>query len=146
MKRLLFALPLALTCLLASAAPIDEARSLFQRYSSLEADFNPAVADLYADDALIKNKRIYPTGQVRELTIPAVQYKALVRNSMSLAKSRGDFSTYSQVSYSDERDGIRVKAVRYSVLKKYESPLALLVAPDAHGKWLIREEISESQP
>jgi hypothetical protein len=83
---------------------------------------------------------------VRELTIPAVQYKALVRNSMSLAKSRGDFSTYSQVSYSDERDGIRVKAVRYSVLKKYESPLALLVAPDAHGKWLIREEISESQP
>jgi len=146
MKRLLFAFPLALTCLLASAAQIDEARSLFQRYSSLEADFNPTVADLYADDALIKNKRIYPTGQVRELTIPAVQYKALVRNSMPLAKSRGDFSTYSQMSYSDERDGIRVKAVRYSLLKKYESPLAILVAPDAHGKWLIREEISESQP
>jgi hypothetical protein len=62
MKRLLFAFSLALTCLLASASPIDEARSLFQRYSSLEADFNPAVADLYADDALIKNKRIYPTG------------------------------------------------------------------------------------
>jgi len=50
------------------------------------------------------------------------------------------------MSYSDERDGIRVKAVRYSVLKKYESPLAILVAPDGHGKWLIREEISESQP
>lgn len=87
-------------CISASAAPIDEARSLFQQYSRLEAGFDPAAADLYADDALIRNKRTYPTGQVRELAIPAVQYKALVRNAMPLAKSRGDFSTYSQVSYS----------------------------------------------
>lgn len=146
MKRLLLALPLAMPCFSAFAGPVDEAHSLFQQYTLLEAAFNPAVADLYADDALIKNKRIYPTGQTRELTIPAVQYKALVRSAMPLAKAKGDYSTYSQVSYSDEESGVRIKATRYAVLKKYESPLALLVAPDATGKWLIREEISESQP
>ncbi|WP_426339898.1 hypothetical protein ACN9MZ_27090 [Pseudoduganella sp. S-14] len=146
MKRLLLAIPLSMLCFAASAGPVDEARSLFQQYSSLEAAFNPAVADLYADDALIKNKRTYPTGQTREVAIPAVQYKALVRSAMPLAKTKGDYSTYSQVSYSDEGRGVRIKATRYAVLKKYESPLALLVAPDASGKWLIREEISESQP
>ena len=146
MKRLLIAFPLVMLCLGASAGPIDEARSLFQQYSSFEAAFNPAVADLYTDDALIRNKRVYPIGQMREQTIPAPQYKTLVRSAMPLAKAKGDYSTYSQVSYSEEGNGVRIKATRYAVLKKYESPLSLLVVPVASGKWLIREEISESQP
>lgn len=146
MKRLLTGSFLAMLCLHASAGPVEEAQALFKQYASLEAAFNPSVAELYSDQALIRNTRMYPTGQTRELTIPAAQYKALIRSSMPIAEARGDYSTYSQIDYVDEGSAVRIKANRYSVVKKYESPLILLVAPDANGKWLIREEISQSQP
>jgi hypothetical protein len=38
------------------AAPTDMARALFDRYVELEHAFDPTVADLYADDALIEPK------------------------------------------------------------------------------------------
>lgn len=146
MKRLQIAIALAALSSSALAGPIEDAQSVFQQYAALEAAFNPAVADLYADDALISNKRIYPTGHARELTIPANQYKALVRSAMPVAKAKGDYSTYSHATFTPDGQGVRIKARRTSVLKGYDSPISILVAPDARGKWLIREEISESRP
>ncbi|NNF95661.1 MAG: hypothetical protein HKM94_01880, partial [Halobacteria archaeon] len=124
----------------------DEAKTVFYRYVKLEHNFDPAVTDLYANDALIKNKRTYPTGQVKELTIPAPQYKALIQRVMPLAKVRGDTNSYTEVTFSEEGPGVRIRATRFSNLKKYSSPITLLVAPDASGQWLIREEITESKP
>jgi hypothetical protein len=128
------------------AAPLDDARELFDRYVQLERQFDPAVAELYADDAVIKNTRRYPNGEVRELTFPAPQYKRLVRQAMPVAKARGDTSSYSDVTYSAERTGVRITATRFSHLKQYSSPFSMLVAPNASGLWLIREELSESRP
>lgn len=130
----------------AHAGPIEKAKGLFENYVKLEHEFAPEVADLYADDALIKNKRTYPTGQVRELSMPAPQYKALLRQAMPLAKARGDTSTYTDVTFSEEGQGVRIRAARFSNLKKYSSPLSLLVSPASQEQWLIREELSESQP
>jgi hypothetical protein len=123
-----------------------KAEELFAAYDRLEHEFDPAIADLYADDAVIRNKRTYPTGEVREMTIPASKYKELLRTATPLAKARGDVSTYSNVTYTPEAEGVRIKADRYSELKKYHSPLSLLVKPSASGKWLIYEELSESRP
>jgi len=78
--------------------------------------------------------------------MPAPQYKALIRQAMPLAKVRGDTSSYSEVTFTEEGSGVRIRALRFSNLKKYSSPLSLLVAPDRSGRWLIREELSESQP
>ncbi|MBJ6799428.1 hypothetical protein [Geomonas propionica] len=125
---------------------ITKAKRLFERYVSLEHAFEPAAADLYSDEAVIRNKRTYPTGQIRELTMPAPTYKELLRKSMPLAKLRGDTSTYADVSYSFDGDGVRIKADRYSNLKKYHSPLSVLVKPSSTGEWLVYEELSESQP
>jgi hypothetical protein len=130
----------------AFAAPIDEARALFDQYVQLEQAFDPSVSELYAEDALIRNKRTYPTGQVRELSIPAPQYKALIRQAMPLAKARSDANSYSKVTFALEGAGVRIHAMRFSHLKKYTSPLSMLVAPNEAGQWLIREELSESQP
>ena len=130
----------------APALAAGEAKLLFDRYVKLEQDFNPAAADLYADDAVIKNRRIYPNGQVREMTFPATQYKALVRQAMPLAKARGDTNSYSDVTFTQEGDGVRIRATRFSNLKQYSSPLSLLVRPGKNGEWLSREELSESQP
>jgi len=128
------------------ADPAAEAKQLFERYASLEARFDPGVADLYTDDAVIRNKRFYPDGRMREMTIPAPQYKQLIRDAMPLAQSRNDYSTYSKASFEVEGMAVRIQALRFSVLKQYTSPISLLVAPDASGRWLIREELSESRP
>jgi len=129
-----------------SAAALDDAKALFEQYVQLEHAFDPAAADLYADDAVIKNKRTYPTGQVRELTMPATTYKTLIRQAMPLAKLRGDTNSYSEISYAKEGSMVRIRATRFSNLKHYASPISLLVSPDDNGRWLIREELSESRP
>ncbi len=65
---------------------------------------------------------------------------------MPLAKERGDYSTYSDISFKLEGANVRVTATRFSVLKKYKSPLSLLVGPTPAGDWRILEELSESRP
>lgn len=124
----------------------DAAKQLFEQYVALGHAYDSTVADLYSDDALIKNKRAYPTGKVRELTLPAGDYKTLIRQAMPLAKARGDRSTYSNVKYTPEGSRVRITASRFSELKKYTSPISLLVGPSGNGRWLIYEEISESRP
>jgi hypothetical protein len=131
----------------ATATPaIAEARRLFERYVALEKAFDPAAADLYADEAVIQNKRKYPDGQVKTMSMPAPRYKALIRSAMPAAKARNDRNTYSDVRYNAEGTGVRITAQRFSELKKYTSPLSMLVKPDARGTWLIYDELSESQP
>ncbi|MFZ2450269.1 MAG: hypothetical protein WAW36_07110 [Methylovulum miyakonense] len=137
---------LTMFSLSAFAGNTDEAKLLFERYAAFESAFNSSIVDLYADDAIIQNKRTYPTGQIRELNIPAPEYKNLIKSTMPLAKTRGDYSTYSEITFTEQATGVRIKAKRFSVLKKYYSPISILVAPDSSGHWLIREELSESQP
>ena len=129
-----------------STTPVDQAKALFTRFVDMEQAYDVAVADLYADNAVIKNKRTYPTGEVRELTIPPAQYKQLLRQAMPLAKSRGDRSTYSKCGYQAEGGNVRISCSRYSELKKYTSPYTLLVGPGRTGQWQILEELSESRP
>lgn len=124
----------------------EAAKTLFAQYVALEHAYDANIAELYADDALIKNKRIYPAGDVREITMPAVNYKTLLRQAMPIAKVRGDRSTYSQVTYTLEGERVRIQASRFSELKSHTSPISLLVGPSKSGKWLIYEELSESRP
>ena len=121
-------------------------QEFFDRYVKLEHSFDPAAADLYSDDAVIRNTRTYPTGQRRTMTTPAPEYKSLIRKIMPLAKVRGDTSSYKDVTYTKEGDSVRIKATRHSNLKNYDSPISILISQDEDGHWLIVEEISQSQP
>ena len=123
-----------------------KAEQLWTRYVALEAAFDPAVADLYADDAVIRARRAYPTGEVREATIPAAQYKALIRQAIPLAKAKNDISRYSGCTYTAAGPRVRIACARFSTLKNYTSPLSLVVGPGPDGAWLIFEESSESRP
>ena len=121
------------------------AGQIFEEYQTKERTFDPSLADLYCDTAVIQNTRIYPTGQQRTLSFPATQYKALIGRAMPLAKAKGDYSTYSSVRFTQEPKGVRINATRYSVLKKYSSPISILVG-SCNGRVLILEELSQSQP
>lgn len=126
--------------------PLTEAKEFFTQWVALGEAFDPSLADLYSDSAVIKNKRTYPDGRVRELSLTGTQYKTLLVQAMPTAKATGDISKYSEVTYQSEGNGARILATRFSELKQYSSPFSLLVVPDSEGRWLIVEEISESKP
>jgi len=144
----LFALSQAVPALAGAPSParLKAAQALFDKYVALEQAFDPAAADLYADEAKIQNTRRYPSGEVKVMSLPAPKYKALIRSVMPSAKARGDKNSYTDVKCAAEGEGARITAKRYSELKKYTSPLSLFVKPAAGGQWLIFEELSESQP
>jgi hypothetical protein len=149
MRKLAFALLLAVvmpTALHAQDASLQQAQALFDRYVALATAFDQQVADLYADSAHIKTTRVYPDGQSRSMTMPALTYKSLIRQVMPQAKAAGDVSTYSDVKLAPEQDRVRINATRYSKLKNYSSPFSMLVGPDASGTCRIFEEVSESRP
>jgi len=148
--RLASLLVLGFTALLGAQSLSADARAraeqVWNRYVALEAAFDPAIADLYADDAVIRNRRTYPTGEVREATVPAAQYKVLIRQAIPLAKAKNDISRYSGCTYAAEGARVRIACARFSTLKNYTSPITLLVGPGAGATWLIFEESSESRP
>jgi hypothetical protein len=78
--------------------------------------------------------------------MPAPKYKELIRQAMPLARARGDRSTYSDCKYEEVGRDVRITYTRYSELKKYSSPLTLVVGPTRQGEWQIVEELSESRP
>lgn len=148
MTRLYTALLLAVmaTCTAIASENEDRAKEIFNQYVSLSDKFDPAVADLYSDEAKIQNKRTYPNGATRVMTFEAKKYKALIRTAMPLAKARGDTNKYTQVSYLEKDSKVTITATRFSNLKKYSSPITLVVGADPEGKWRILEETSQSKP
>jgi len=126
--------------------PQTQAKAVFDKYQSLEHSFDPALADLYCDSALIRNTRKYPDGRSRTIEIPAGKYKELIRASLPAARASGDYSTYSKVSYAPDGSNVRITATRYSVLKEYSSPMSLLVGSCGRSNWGVLEEIGQSQP
>ncbi|CAN5159601.1 hypothetical protein BH09PSE6_BH09PSE6_32000 [soil metagenome] len=129
-----------------AAADLARAQLLFRQYMLLEGNFDAALADLYSDRAVIRNRRWAENGAAREVVIPADRYKQLIRSSMPVARAKGDRSTYSDVNFFAEGDNVRIKATRFAVLKRYASPISLLVGPGVGNQWQILEEISESSP
>lgn len=142
MKSIVFALLAAGLTMPAFAQ--TEAEALFAKYQAMERAFDPDVASLYCDSALIRNVRTSPDGQQRTLQLPATAYKNLIRNAMPLAKAKGDINTYSEVAYSKEGANTRIKATRYSEMKKYYSPISLLVGKCGNDFGIL-EELSQSQ-
>jgi len=129
----------------ADARDLQAARELFAHYVTLERRFDPALAQLYADDAVIRNRRRSSDGELRERTVAAAQYKQLIGVVMPMAKARADSNSYSECRYAAEARGVRITCQRFSRLKKYTSPLSLLVAPVPGRQWQILEEQSESR-
>jgi hypothetical protein len=148
MKRLLTAGLMVLSLMTITRgddASLEKAKDLFAKYVQYEHDYDAAVTNLYSDAAIIQNTRHYASGEQRVLKIPAKDYMQIIQKVMPLAKEQGDRSTYSGATYVAEGKGVRITATCYSELKKYSTPISMLVGPDSTGKWLILEELTESR-
>ena len=146
MKHTVTLLACFLIAIPAAAQDQSQAESVFDQYQSKEKAFDASLADLYCDTAIMRNVRTYPDGQQRTLELPASKYKEVIRAAMPLAIAKGDYSTYSGVAFSPENDNIRITATRYSINKKYSSPISLLIGDCGSDTYGILEELSQSQP
>jgi len=122
-----------------------EARALFDRYRSLERSFDPRLAELYDDDAVILVTRIYSNGVVRQLKIPGDVYKLALRQSMENAAEQGDFNEYSEVEFATRDGAVLITAQRYNLWRNYSSPYRAVLRQGRDGAWRIVEERFETQ-
>lgn len=134
------------TCSHAATTPV-EGRKFFDRYMQLNDAFDPEVANLYTDASKIKALRRYPGGTDRVIEIAGAQWRSMLVSSMPAAKSKGDFSRFTNIRVEREGDKVRVTADRYSTLKCYtDKNYYMLVARDPTGRLYVAEEYFENQP
>ena len=131
------------------AAAADErlsgAQEFFDRYQQLERSFDPELASLYDEDAVIWVTRIYSNGVVRQLKIPGDVYRMAIRQSRDKAAEYGDFNEYSEVQFEPRQQGVEIQATRFNLWRNYRSPYFAFVQADDGGKWRIVEERFETQ-
>lgn len=124
---------------------ISEAKSFFNKYVELGNKFDPSLADLYSDSAVIQNTRYYDNGQTKTMTLPAPAYKKMVAAAMPVAKARNDLDTFTKTTYTAQDGAVKIQSLRHSNMKNYDSWLVLLVRKE-NGSWKIVQELSQSRP
>ncbi len=127
-------------------ADADSARAFFDRHNALGDAFDVALADDYADTAVIKSERVYQHGLKRDIEVSAAQWKMLINTGMELSRARGDRSEYSQVRVETDGQRATVRATRYSVLRCYEDPdYYQVLERQVDGSYLIVEMFMRTQ-
>lgn len=125
----------------------DKPRIFFNNYIQLGEAFDPTVADLYFDQALIHAYRVYPHGLERNMELSGLQWKQLLIKIMPLAKAQNDKSTFSNIEITDINGGYKIKADRYSVRKCYtDMGYYMIIKPSESGNLKIIEEYLETKP
>ena len=133
----------------ALAQPIskEDGEKFFERYLALDAAYDPAFIELYADETRIRSLRRYPSGQERMLELNGVQWKSALLNALSIAKLRGDRSEYKNPRYELVGEKLRIRADRYSILKCYwDKGFSLTLGRRQNGSFFIEEQYFETQP
>lgn len=96
---------------------LRDARAFFDRFVRLERGFDPAVFDLYADDAELTMNRIGPDGQTKPFRLTGAQFKAIGRKTLAFSQARGDTNDYSNPRFSETAEGVTITVARRSNLK-----------------------------
>jgi hypothetical protein len=145
-KHLLVTLAISSGPVAAQTPAPSSAHELWDDFVELGTGFDPALADLYADDAVIHLTRRYPDGRTRTLELTGKEYKPMVRQAMPIARNRGDLDVYSDVKFEILGERTRITATRYGTLKKYRAPHELIVGSAGSSGWKILQETGESGP
>ncbi|MEM6928145.1 MAG: hypothetical protein AAF602_14530 [Myxococcota bacterium] len=130
---------LYLLTLCAMAATPKDARAFVERLFSLQKEFDPAVFELYADDATLRGER---EGETFQMT--GAQFASFGAEGLAAAKETNDYSTYSKVKIKPDGDGFRVTARRYSEYKCYRDDAFSLQLEERDGKLLVVDQFMSS--
>ena len=99
-----------------------EVREAFAEWRALSAEFDPALGELYRDDASIRVTRQRADGQVQSMVLPGAELKGMLGALLDEARTLGDVDTFSGVRLTREGQAWRVAATRTNHLKCYDDP------------------------
>lgn len=124
-------------------ARLQSVREAFEQYVTLYQANDPRLADLYADNAVIRTSTSYPDGQVRDADVTGEKWKARIRMAALTASARQGLepSTFSRVREAAEGEFVMVRAERYGRRTCYRDELYYQVYGRRNdGAWLIVQE------
>ena len=124
---------------IALAEPVDEAKKIFDQYTALEKNGDPALVDLYSQTAKIKIYKAYKDGSRIREAMELAAYKEMLKAALSQKITY----VYSDTTFTPFGSNIKIKASRLkSGAGKKAQPYSHLmtVGPDADGQWRILEE------
>lgn len=125
------------------AASLNDAqvRNFFNTYVELEKAYDPAIAELYSDGALLRIKVLKPDGQEQHLELSGGQLKSLAKQIMAEAKARGSKTVYRDVQVSLNGNTAKIKTQRRSNVECYlDKTHTIVLLQQANGDLLIVEE------
>lgn len=122
-------------------------KQFFNHYITLSENFDPTLADLYADTAKIQTFRKYPHGLERSMALSGLQWKMLINKMMPIAKASNDRSKFSNIKITPIAKKYKIKADRFSTIKCYtDKGYYMVIEPKENGAFEIIEEYMETQP
>jgi len=123
-------------------ASLERARQVIESYVNLERAYDPRLADLYADEAVIKANQVGPSGEPEWYTVQGWQYKRMLREAMPKSRSAGYKASYSGARYEMSGKHVRVSVVQYVDKTRSSNPIQWTIGPGRTSQWLILEEVS----
>jgi hypothetical protein len=123
-------------------ASLERARQVIESYVSLERAYDPRLADLYADEAIIKVNQTGPNGESQWVTAQGWQYKKMVRDSLPKSRAKGYRAAYSGARYEMYGKKVRVSVMQYVEKSGTSNPVQWVIGPGRTSQWLILEEVA----
>lgn len=141
---------LALVCLVSlpvkaeEVAPLEKAKAFVDTYISMNRTFDPKLADLFSDKAVIKQHQIDAKGKTTEVTLVTAKYKESLRNDFpkQVSVKDGQYIYFTDVEVKPEGDAFRATGRVNSKRWPVSRPFSLLVKQLESGGWQIIEESS----
>jgi hypothetical protein len=122
-------------------ASLERARQVIESYVSLERAYDPRLADLYADEAVIKANQAGPNGESQWVTAQGWQYKKMVRDAMPRFRAQGFKASYSGARYEMSGKNVRVSVMQYVDKSRSSYPIQWTIGPGRTSQWLILEQV-----
>lgn len=123
------------------SSEMAQARAVFERLVSLEADYDPALGELYSEDGVIVESRTEAGSVRRDREIPARRYRAALPGALTLAQKAGERFSHQDVSVQHLGPGwVAVRTLRSSSRARRAGPYELVIRRDPDGAWRICKE------
>lgn len=125
-------------------AALEKAKAFVDTYISMQRTFDPKLADLFSDKAVIKQHQIDQKGKKAEVTIVTAKYKESLRSNFPKQANIKDsqYIDFTNVEVKPEGDAFRATGRVSSKLWPVSRPFSLLVKQLDGGGWQIVEETS----
>ena len=124
---------------------LDRVQALFTRYQELQTTYDPALADLYHDDASVTTVLESDVEPDETHTLTGRELKAKIGDIVAEAQSSGDRFTYPDATIKKVNADYKIFGQRRNEANPAFERYLIIVSQDSSGAWKIKEERVERQ-